>query len=296
MSELLSPAILKQLSRFSFAAPPFIRGTNKGEHRSTKHGSSLEFSDFRLYYPGDDLRQIDWNTYARTHKHYIKRFLDEKELTVSVYVDATRSMGAHEEKWQRTKQLAAVFSFITLMNNDRLSLKVLSNSNQTFHPIIKGKAAVHNIFNMIAKFETLAHEESFASVLQHTVKNSKGHEGISVMISDFLEAPEPIFEGIKLLQARKQKILLMQVLLPEEKSPAYAGDLKLIDIENGASRDVSMNRAVLESYDQRFREHEKTIRAFAGKRGIGFVSSLTNEPLEEVVFSRIAANGFMMAR
>jgi uncharacterized protein (DUF58 family) len=296
MTELLSPTLLKRLSRFSFAAPPFIRGTNKGEHRSTKHGSSLEFSDFRLYYPGDDLRQIDWNTYARTQKHYIKRFLDEKELTVNVYVDATRSMGADDEKWRRTKQLAAVFSFMTLMNNDRLSLKVLPNSSQNFSSVLKGKAVVHNVFNTITKFETFASEESFASVLQHTVKSSKGHEGMSIIISDFLEAPEPIFEGIKLLQARKQKILLIQVLLPEERSPAYAGDLKLIDIENGLSRDVSMNRAVLQSYDQRFRAHEKTIRDFTAKRGIGFVSCLTNEPLEQVVFSRIAANGFMIAR
>lgn len=103
-----SPLILPdewiaKVSRLSIATSSKLRGQHKGSHRSGRFGSSLDFSDFREYTLGDDVRQVDWNVYARTEKYYIKRFLDEQEMRVHILLDATRSMGEEKNGFLRGK-------------------------------------------------------------------------------------------------------------------------------------------------------------------------------------------------
>lgn len=291
MSTLLSPALTKRLSNFSLTTKQTVRGGHKGERKSSRLGSSLEFSDYRLYSPGDDLRQIDWNTYARTEKYYIKRFLDEQELPVSVYLDCTKSMGIHEDKWLRAKQMAAVFTFLSLANADRLSVRPVASPNRAY-PYTKGKAMTRKVMDYIEDMSLASGDERFGTELIEAVHQSR-QGSFNIVISDFLEDPSKLFTAMKKMQAKRQQILLVQVVLPEEKNPGYTGDLKLIDVESSGERDISMNPRVNQQYQQRFDEHIVNIQSFCNKRGIDFVQCLTSEQLEETIFSSLMKKGWI---
>ncbi|HET7521723.1 MAG TPA: DUF58 domain-containing protein [Bacillales bacterium] len=289
---MISPALMARLSHYKLSSNGMIRGANKGERRSQRLGTSLEFSDYRLYNPGDDPRQIDWNTYARTGKHYIKQFLDEQELSVNVFVDCTKSMAAEESKWRRSKELATVFALMSLSGEDRLAVYPVASATPA-HPLTKGKALVHQMMSYIEGISPAETGQKFAPFFSHAV-NALRPYGLSVIISDLLEDPDSLFQALKRLQAKRQKVRLVQVLLPEEAEPDYTGDLKLTDAESGAERDVSMSRKVVQRYRERFEAHTRTIESFCRRRGIGYLPCFTSERLEETIFLKFTANGWMI--
>lgn len=268
-----------------------VRGGHKGERRSQRLGSSLEFSDYRLYSPGDDLRQIDWNTYARTSKFYIKRFLDEQELPVSIYLDCTKSMGIAKEKWLRAKQLAAACTFLALANSDRLKFTAIASPSNSY-PDTKGKAMINHVMDCIDQTAVATDEQRFGQqLLQASRSGRKG--ALTILISDFLDDPDDLFSALKQMQARHQQVLLLQVVLPEEINPDYIGDLQLIDIETTREREVSMSQKVLHQYKQLFQNHTNQIKSFCQKRGMEFISCPTSQSVEETIFSSLMQKGWL---
>ena len=122
-SQLLSPELLAQLERLELVSRKVFRGRMKGERISRRKGQSVEFSDFRNYTPGDDLRFIDWNTYARLDRLFLKIFLEEEDLHFYVLLDDSRSMEfGNPSKFFYAKQLAASLGFIGLTRADRVKL------------------------------------------------------------------------------------------------------------------------------------------------------------------------------
>ncbi len=291
MNALLSPVLTKRLANFKLTSKQIVRGGHKGERRSQRLGSSLEFSDYRLYSPGDDLRQIDWNTFARTNKFYIKRFLDEQELSVSVYLDCTKSMGIVKGKWLRAKQLAAACSFLTLANADRLRFTPIASPSNTY-PDTKGKAMINHVIDFIDQVSIASDVERFGQQLLH--KSRAGKKGsLTILISDFLDDPDNLFSALKQMQARHQQVLLLQVVLPEEMNPDYVGDLQLIDIETTKYREVSMSQKVIDQYKQLFENHTNQIKSFCQKRGMELIVCPTSQSVEETVFSTLMHKGWL---
>lgn len=291
MRSLLSPHLSQRLGHFRLTSKRIVRGGHKGERRSTRLGSSLEFSDYRLYSPGDDLRQIDWNTYARTQKFYIKRFLDEQELNISVYLDCSKSMGITNEKWLRAKQLAGAFSFLALANSDRFSFHPISSPSKSY-PYTKGKAMITRVIDFIDQTPITEGEERFGEQLKH--KRNAGKKGsLNILISDFLDDPADLFLALKQMQTRHQQVLLIQVVLPEEMDPDYIGDLQLIDIETAGQREVSMSQQVKKHYKQLFEQHTDEIKSFCQQRGMELIPCPTSESLERIFFSRLTHKGWL---
>ncbi|WP_186580621.1 DUF58 domain-containing protein [Aquibacillus kalidii] len=291
MSDLLSPVLTRRLSNYKIISKRYVRGGQKGERRSQRLGSSLEFSDYRTYNPGDDLRQIDWNTYARSGKFYIKRFLDEQELDITIYLDCTKSMAINNHKWLRAKQMAAVFSFLSLANSDRVMIKPVASSSRSL-PFTKGKAMTKKALTFMDQVAVANDSKSFGDCLLHSIKEGK-HGGLHIMISDFLDNPEHLFSAIKRMQAKRQQVLLIQVLLPEEKQPGFVGDVKLIDVETMGERQVSMSPKVMENYRQLLQSHMLSISSFCRGRGIDLIPCTTSTALDETVFSTLMGKGWI---
>ncbi|MCT2534212.1 DUF58 domain-containing protein [Aquibacillus koreensis] len=291
MDTLLSPILTKRLANFKITSKKQVRGGHKGERRSKRLGSSLEFSDFRLYHPGDDLRQIDWNTVARTGKYYIKQFMDEQELAITIHMDCTKSMGINEGKWLRAKQLAATFSFLSLANADRVEIVPLASPTRRL-PSTKGKAMVNRALSFIEGIALATDDQTFGeSLIQKSKQGRLG--GCQIIISDFLEDPTDLFHAIKQMQAKHQQVLLVQVVLPEEQDPDYLGDLKLIDIESSGVREVSMSPRVVQNYKQLFEAHIQRLQSFCNPRGIDFIQSPTSVSLERMIFSTLMGKGWI---
>src|SRR5215471_17680377 len=129
---LLSPQLLAQLEKLELVSRKIFRGRMKGERRSKRKGQSVEFADFRSYVPGDDLRSLDWNLYARLDKLIIKLFLEEEDLHFFTLIDSSLSMGfGTPTKLEYAKQLAAALGFVGLIRTDRVRIETLGQlSNQ----------------------------------------------------------------------------------------------------------------------------------------------------------------------
>src|SRR3954464_2860080 len=140
---LLSPELLAQLERLELVSRKIFRGRMKGERRSKRKAQSVEFADFRQYVPGDDLRFIDWNLFARLERLYLKLFLEEEDLHFYALIDTSASMEFGEPtKLFFAKQLAAALGFIGLCRADRVKIESLGASNKKPGPVLRGRASL----------------------------------------------------------------------------------------------------------------------------------------------------------
>ncbi|GAE10011.1 DUF58 domain-containing protein [Paenibacillus sp. JCM 10914] len=173
---LLPPEWLPRLERLSLSAKRRIAGTQQGKRRSRKLGSSLEFADYRVYSPGDDVRRFDWGVYSRTGKAFVRQFMDEQELTVNLFVDCSASMGAvmsassgessaptsgrdnqsaiGSAKWLLARQLAASIGYMALSSYDRLQVACYSRSIHARLPVMRGKGSAHRLFSFLQGAQT----------------------------------------------------------------------------------------------------------------------------------------------
>jgi uncharacterized protein (DUF58 family) len=281
---------LGRLQKLKIAVKTRKRGMHKGSRQSSQFGSSLEFSDFRAYQPGDDVRQIDWNVYGRTQKHYIKRFLDEQELSIALYLDTTASMRQLEGKWRLAKELAASLSYVALANEDRLIFSPVSS--KAFHTIrrkgsVSSRRTYLEVLNLEEKEEASG---EFILSLQTTVAKN---QQLSILITDGLEPLEQIEALLKKLSSLKQEIWFLQVLSGEELHPDYGGDLKLVDSENGAIVNVSMNSSIVADYEKRLKEHNKELEKLCRRFGGQYLLVSDEVPLASVLFQELPRRGLL---
>src|SRR5215475_13046149 len=151
---LLPPELLAQLERLELVSRKIFRGRLKGERRSTRKGQSVEFADFRSYVPGDDLRFIDWNTYARLDRLFLKMFLEEEDLHFHALVDSSRSMEfGTPTKLEYAKQLAAALGFIGLVRGDRVRIETLGQSPRNPPPALRGRQNLWRLIDQLSAIE-----------------------------------------------------------------------------------------------------------------------------------------------
>lgn len=289
MKELLTSTLMYRLSKHRLQSRKMKRGHHKGGRRSIKQGTSLEFSDYRHYQPGDDLRQIDWNVFARTNKHYIKRFLDEQELVVSIYLDCSNSMTVIPEKWGIAKGLAAALGFMSLTSDDRVGVFPIGSSSYPF-TYKKGRAFSNRLVHYLAEVAPNNEVITFSEAIQGMIQP---RSSVTIVISDLLEPMAKVKEALKKLQAYKQELYVIQVLSEEEMDPFYQGDLQLIDSETNNFLHVTMSGSVKKKYLQRLRNQMEDIQKFCHMRGISFVQCQTNDSLEEIIFMTLTSKGWI---
>lgn len=278
-------ALLSRLEQLKFTAKTRRRGSHSGRRTAAKFGSSLEFSDFRLYQPGDDVRQIDWNIYGRTQKLYIKRFLDEQELAITVFLDTSNSMQAVETKWQRAKDLAAAFSYIALHADDRLSFVPVSSLHAN---IVTRKGSVYgkSVFHQIHQ---LPKQHSEGTFTENFPKNVLKNKQLAIVITDGLE-PIPYFEALfHKIAASKQEVRLIQLVSRQELEPAYAGDIKLIDSETNEAVNVTVNEQIIVKYQKRLLQHNTQLERLCQRFGFQYLQTTDDADLMRFLFHECMA-------
>lgn len=305
------PELLHKLDRMALVAKNRISGTLLGKRRSSRLGASLEFADYRPYAPGDDVRRFDWNVYGRTGKPFVKQFMDEQELQVHLYVDATRSMafgessretadgrtGAHASSASKLRyacQLAACVGYMALCGYDRVDARVFGRSIVSQLQPLRGKGSAGRLFRF---FEQAADEAAAepAGDLAEAVKRPSAVPrlpGLTWLISDLMFA-DGVQETLAYLQAARQELVVVQVLSPEELDPQLAGDVRLIDSELGTAKEVAVSDGVLGAYRQALSQYRTELQRFCRERGIGYVCADCSRPLTDTVQSLLRARGFV---
>ena len=245
---LLDPAFLKKLEALSLVSKRVFAGQTKGERRSLKRGSSVEFADFREYSLGDDLRYVDWKAYGRLEKLFLKLFVEEEDLSIHLLIDTSQSMdfGSPLTKADYARRVAAALGYVALSEYDRVLLSSFSQTLGERLPPLRGKPGIFPFFQFLETKLPVGGETRFGEALTRYAAQAK-NVGIAVVLSDFFDPTH--VQGIKALLSRRFHVVLLHVLDEEEVHPTLTGDLRLIDSETGAAREVSISPHLLAQYE-----------------------------------------------
>ncbi|WP_106766686.1 DUF58 domain-containing protein [Paenibacillus faecalis] len=313
---LLPPEWLTRLERLSLGARTRVAGTLQGKRRSRRLGSSLEFADYRQYTPGDDVRRFDWGVYSRTGKAFVRQFMDEQELMVSIYLDCSASMGTAISasspesaslseamkaagsdqggaKWLLARQLAASIGYMALASYDRLQVACYSRTLDLRLPILRGKGAAHRLFAHLQQAPT-GGDGSLAAAL--SVPGALPRlPGMTWIFSDFwLEGgEEELSRSLSLLSGAGQEAVLVQVLSREELEPRLSGDLRLVDSESRTGKEVAVTGRVLDAYREELNNYRQMLARVCAERGMTYVLIPADMPLQEAVFGVLAGAGLI---
>lgn len=291
---LFDESILRKLKQLTLVAARVRAGAIKGERRSSRRGSSVEFADYRDYTPGDDLRRLDWNVYARLERPFIKLFEEEEDLAVTILLDGSRSMDWGEgetHKFRYALRLCAGLGAISLASGDALSISLLRDGGvaASFGPM-RGEAALPRMFNLLEGLEATGRTQLNESLHEYSLTPRRS--GLVILISDLLSA-DHCEVGLRPLLARGNEAVLLHLLTPDELDPALSGDLQLVDIETGAEQDVSLDGRLRELYQDRVQGWVRGTQAECRKHGIGYLHFSTSRPWDQVLLLEMRRSGIV---
>ena len=285
----------RKLEQVMLAAPRVRSGMIRGERRSSKRGTSIEFADYRNYSPGDDLRRLDWNIYARLERPLTKLYEDEEDLAVYLLMDASASMGGSGlpdlppewDKFTFARRLLAGLAYVSLVSNDRLMVTALGGRGGQFGPA-RGRPSGQRLLQYVNGLKAEGANDLNAGLRDFAVRLVR--PGLVILISD-LFAPNGFMDGLGGLQAKGCEVVVLHLLAPDEIEPALTGDLRLMDIETGAPQEVSIDPGLRELYMRRVAEWRDGIRAECRKRGIHYLFADTSTPWERIILSGLRRDG-----
>jgi len=296
---LFDETTLRKLEQLSLVASRVRAGQMKGERRSTKRGTSIEFADYRDYVRGDDLRRVDWNIYARLERPFIKLFEEEEDLSVHVLLDASRSMNypEGENAKERNKfffglRLAAALGHIALGRGDRLTVTAFHGgaaSPARLGPV-RGRGNSFRLIKFLTDLNADGNTDLDRSLKDYVIGHNRA--GLAFLITD-LFSPSGYESGIMALQSKGYEVGIIHLLAPEEVEPPLAGDLRLIDIETNDPQDVSVDNSLRDIYKRRVQGWRDEIESYCLKRGVHYIPVTTNTKWDEIVLHNMRRMGLV---
>ena len=296
MSEpLFDSLFLKKLEMLTLVAKQLFRGDSRGERRSSVHGASVEFADFRPYVQGDDFRRIDWNAFAKFETLMLRLFVEEQELAVHILLDTSTSMHFGDpDKFDYARRLAAALAYIALANTDRVTLTPVCIDEEhdtllgpTSNPL-RGKPGIVRVMDLLSNLKPSGKTDLNASLERFALRTTRA--GLVIVISDFL-SDAGFEEGCKRLRYGKHELVLIQTLAPQELTPELLGDVRLVDMETNAGVDVTANRTVLAAYAKRLAAFLQELQTFAHRHGANYVLANTATSFEDLVLRQFRTLG-----
>lgn len=328
---LLDAGLAARLDRLDVLSRKMFAGKLPGERRSKRRGQSVEFDDYRMYLPGDDLRHVDWNVFARLDRFFIKLFREDEDLSVSIVIDTSPSMRAgfaqpnaavpegRPSKLAYALRLAMALAYVGLVNQNRVSIATFGGDPAAGLPRrlapMRGRRNVERAAAFLSRWlepsgggagaqagAMPGGTEDFAEAIR-PIAVQPGGRGVLILLSDLL-FPEGIERGMSLLAAggaggAGYDAVLLQTLSPGELDPrkdrelGILGDLRLTDIETGRPAEVTVSRELLAAYDRRLAAHLGRITKAATARGLRHRVVSTVETPESVIFGHLRRAGIL---
>jgi uncharacterized protein (DUF58 family) len=294
-SVLLDEKTLARLEELSLVAERVRAGMLKGDRRSRKRGSSVEFADYRDYARGDDLRRLDWNVFARLERPFIKLLEEEEDLAIHVLVDGSQSMDWPVEelefnKFNYARRLAAALAVIGLVTGDQVRLAVLKAGDASILGPYRGRGSAMRVMHRLE----LSSAESVTDLnlaLQHYALRAY-RPGLLILISDFF-SPNGFKRGLDGLQARGYEAALIQVLSPDELAPAQRGDVRLVDVESGDEAEITLDEVTVQHYQKQLQAWQQDTAAYCAKREIHYIPVTTDIPWQTLLMRTMRAQGML---
>ena len=280
---MLTDAFLARLDAMRLAMRGRALGGAGGSRRSRQTGSSAEFSDYREYIPGDDIRRLDWNALARFDRLYMKLFMEEQESQVTILLDASASM---EAKWGAARSAAEAVGYLALTGGDRLRLHMLKDGRAIRSPQFSGRAA----FAKLNTFLDSCVPDGKEGTLTGAVKHAEGlKKGLCFLITDGY-TEDALKETLDYLRYMRQETAVIQVLSGGELRPEMEGALRLCDSETGEQIDLLADRTALENYHAALEGFLKEVQGNCSAREAGYLLLDSDKAFEECFISLLSGS------
>ena len=288
---MIPAEILKKVRLLEIKTRHIVNNIFGGEYHSAFKGMGMEFAEVREYYPGDDIRAIDWNVTARTGKPFIKKYDEERELTVMLIVDVSASgfFGTGESlKSDIMIELASILSFSAIKNNDKVGLLLFSDKIEEFIPPKKGKSHVLRVIREMIYHKAKDRKTDISIALEHIQKVLK-RKSIIFLLSDFWD--DSYQQPMKLLN-KKHDLINIQILDKAEIAIPKLGMVKFHDVETQISKWIDTNNKQVQNISKKYiLNKNNVIKKFCKKNKIDFISINTSEgyfnPLEQFFSTRM---------
>ncbi len=294
---IIDDEFINRIETLSIAMKSKMKGYFGGNHKTNTYGNTVEFADFREYNLGDDLRRIDWNLYSRFEKHFIKLFVDERQMHIQIYLDSSASMfKMNNEKAQFALQTAAALGYLSVNNMDKVSYHVIKEKNcEDISGLITGK---NSYYKAVAELEKIKFSDDVnigESILNST--NIGSNNGLSIIISDFL-TEDNWKKAVDYLLYKKREVLLVQVLSDEERNPGLTGRVNLLDVESKHLSDdrnlkIKITKSNLKAYQDALNDYITDIKSFCNKRGVHFLSVNSEETIDKAIIEKLGKVGMI---
>ncbi len=293
---LLDEKTRRKLEQVMLSASRVRAGAMKGERRSIKRGTSIEFADYRNYVRGDDLRRLDWNIYGRLDRPYIKLLEDEEDLAVHLLLDVSASMDWPQDgepdlnKLLFAKRLFAGLAYISLASNDRMFMSAISERGPEHFGPVRGRGHGVRMLRYVHRLKATGVTDLNVALQDYAMRG--GRPGLCLIISDMF-SPTGYLEGLNALLGKGYEVGLIHVLSPDEVEPPLGGDLRLIDVETNEPQEVTIDAGMRDLYVRRLEAWRESIRAECVRRNVHYMPVETDSAWEKVILYEMRRLGLV---
>lgn len=286
----IDPTALMRIKSLELRAKAVMEGFMSGLHRSPFHGFSVEFSEYREYSPGDDLRYLDWRVFARSDRYYIKRFEDETNLRCYLLLDVSRSMGygsGEVTKADYARTMAATIAYFLIQQRDAVGVAAFDEKVQDVVPPRFRSGQLHRLLTILES--PVGGEKTDLSEPLEQLARTVSKRGMVIMLSDFLTPLDSFEQPLRQLRTHGHDVVLFRVLDRTETTFSFTDPSIFLDLESNRELYIDPD-AMRQQYLARFAQHEAELNDLAGVVGADLITVHTDEPMDLIL------HDFLMTR
>jgi uncharacterized protein (DUF58 family) len=297
VEDLLNAELISKLDPLDLSSKRVFFGKLKGERRSKRRGQSVEFADHRPYTSGDDIRHIDWNIYARLDNLFLKLFLEEEDLSLHIVIDASASSDTGEpwaaNKFYFMQRAAAALGYVGLVNLNRVSITAMGEHASGTGVVgalrdLRGRRRLHDLASFLCGLEPKGNF-SFRQAAERIALSRRG-KGVMLVFSDFF-FKDGFEDGLRRLVGHGYDVFCIQVLSPQELDPPLTGDLRLKDLEDGDSAEVTISAPLLKRYKANLAAYCKELESFCLRRNMQCMTVRSDTRVDTLVLDYLRRRG-----
>jgi uncharacterized protein (DUF58 family) len=280
---------LKKLEYLHVVSKRALAGQNRADRLSPKRGRGLQFADHRPYAAGDDYRHIDWKAYKRLNRLLLRLFDEERDLSIYLLLDVSRSM-AEPAKFDMARRVAAALCYVGLAHLDRLTIVPFGRGLGQESSPGRGKGRIFRVFESLEGLEAAGPTDLRESCKAFASRSRQ--LGLVVIISDFLD-PGGFESGLKILRTLGHDVFVVHVTSERDRDPGVFGTVRFVDVETGDVREVEVTPRLAAAYVEAAKAHGIALEHFCGRYDIGYVRAEAERPFDEVILKAFRQGRFL---
>lgn len=292
-----NPTELAQFGSLELIARQLVEGMMMGRHRSPFKGSSVEFVEHRDYYPGDEIRHIDWRAYGKTGRYYVKEFEDETNLRAHLLVDASGSMaysGQHVSKFTYAKMLAASLAWLLLGQRDSVGLTTFDSKIREQIKPSSNRETFRRIQQILEA--TTPGEDTGLSAVIESVLPTIQRRSMMILISDCFDDVDSLIKALQKCRHARHEVVIFRLAAPEEEEFPFDRPTQFRNLENLAHRELVDPARLRKEYLRQYNEFTQVISKECGGAGIDCRRVSTRQPLQQTLGLWLAERMSMQSR